>query len=321
MNPDPGRVPAKACFCALLLASLALMGRAQEAQKSREMAFRGAVKVEWVLVPVIVKGPRGYVRGLQAKHFELYVDGRRLEEPDFETGHEAPVSAVILQDLSGSIANGGKLEVSQQILDCLLDRARTGDQVSLATFGSGRLEVQVPPTSDLPAVRQAKGQWVPHGTTALHDAIAWLPDLGASGDSWKHVAILVTDGVDNASALPASTARNLVRQAELPVYVLGLDTGSPFALDPQGRKLYRFADVLNLLAHETGGRYASIRWESEVAAACSAVVDDLRHQYVLSFPTVADGTQAHHKIEVRVRGKRRKVAFRRGYVGGPPSGP
>ncbi len=303
------------------MALLASSGNAQKPQGFSETAFHGTVDVHWVLVPIIVKGPRGYVRDLQSKHFEIYIDGRRLETPDFATGREAPVSTIILQDLSGSIANGGKLEVSRLILDCFLDRAQTGDQMALATFGSGHLEVQIPPTQDLPTLRQAKDQWMPHGTTALHDAIAWLPDLETSIDSLKQVAILITDGVDNASALEASTARNLVRQAELPVYVLGLDTGSPYALDPEGHKLYRFADVLNLLAYETGGRYASIRRKSEVDAACNAVVDDLRHQYILSFPTVVQGDGSYHKIEVRVRGKRRKVAFRRGYVGGIPARP
>ncbi|MCB1036755.1 MAG: VWA domain-containing protein, partial [Acidobacteria bacterium] len=206
-------------------------------------------------------------------------------------------------------------------LGCFLQKARLGDRLSLATFNSGRLEVEIPPTGDFNALRQAMEQWQPYGTTAAHDAVAWLPDLETAGESWKHVAILVTDGVDNASALPASTARSLVRQAELPVYVIGLDTGSPFVLDLDGSKLYPFADVLNLLAFETGGRYSPIRWESEVPAACAAVVDDLRHQYVLSFPTRGDGKRVSHEIEVRVRGKRRHVAYRRGYIGGAPAPP
>ncbi|MCB1032975.1 MAG: hypothetical protein KDD47_03970, partial [Acidobacteria bacterium] len=75
---------------------------AQEKEGSRNLSFGSAVDVEWVLVPVVVRGPRGYVQGLEPKHFELYVDGKRIEGPDFETGRDAPVSAVILQDLSGS---------------------------------------------------------------------------------------------------------------------------------------------------------------------------------------------------------------------------
>lgn len=283
------------------------------------MTFGTSVEIRWVLVPIVVKKKVGYAQGLGSGHFELFVDGKRVQDPDFEKRQDAPVSAVFLQDLSGSIANGGKLAVSRRIFDCFLDLGRPGDRVSVATFGGGHLKVQVPPTADFHLLRKAPQGWEPWGTTALHDAVAWLPDLKAPEQGTKRVALLVTDGVDNASTLSPEEARELVRRAELPVYVLGLGTGSPYVLDPEGNKLYRFADVLNLLAHQTGGRYETFSPESRVRSLCRSIVDDLRHQYVLSFPTSNREKDRYRSIEVRVRGKSHKATYRRGYVGGPPA--
>jgi len=287
--------------------------------ESEKLTFGSSVEVSWVLVPVVVRGKSGYQTGLKAKHFELWVDGKIVPNPSFETGQGAPVRTLFLQDLSGSMANAGKLEISQRILECFLGRARPADQFSIATFSGGRVEVQIPPTSDVSLLQQAKEAWEPRGTTALHDAVAWLPDLTTEIEHAKRVAVLVTDGVDNASLLAPEKARELVRQAELPVYVLGLHTGSPFVLAPGGEKQYYLSDMLNLLAHFTGASYTSVGSQLQGRLACSSILEDVRHQYVLSFPTRGGPERRFRPIEVRVKGRNRHVAYRKGYLGGPPT--
>jgi Ca-activated chloride channel family protein len=128
---------------------------------------------------------------------------------------------------------------------------------------------------------------------------------------------LVTDGVDNASSITPDEARELVRTAQVPVYVLGLDSGSPYQLDDQGKKVYRYADVLSLLAATSGGRYFSISSTEELNVALAAIREDLRHQYVLGFAT-GDGSDRFRRLEIQVPGKR-AVLFRRGYTGPPPA--
>ena len=59
-------------------------------------------------MPVIVKGPSGYLNGLEREDFDLKVDGRSIRFPDFEPRGEAPWSLVFLQDLSGSMGVGGR---------------------------------------------------------------------------------------------------------------------------------------------------------------------------------------------------------------------
>ena len=153
--------------------------------------------------------------------------------------------------------------------------------------------------------------------------MASLPRISLEGRNPKRFAILVTDGVDNASRLTPEQARAIVQDAQLPTYVLGLTTGSPYELSTEGKKIYRYADVLSLLAAVTGGRYYSISGTEDLQQALTAILDDVRHQYVLGFST-GDGAVRFRKLQVEVKGNdksRRTVVFRRGYKGTPPAEP
>jgi Ca-activated chloride channel family protein len=282
--------------------------------------FEEEVAVGWVLVPVVVRGRGGYVRDLAAGDFRLTVDGRPVPIRQFERRAEAPWSVVVLQDVSGSMAESGKLEASRQALGLFLDRAIPGDELAVASFAGGATQVEVPFTADLGAVREAMDAWEAYGITALHDAIARLPEIASAARHPKRAALLVTDGVDNASLFSPAQARETVRHAELPVYVLGLSTGDPFVLDPAGAKLFRYADALNLLASLTGGRYHAVAGPEDLKEACAAIADDLRYQYVLSFPTAPSGKTAFHRLTVEVPGRRNlRILTRAGYDGTPPA--
>ncbi len=282
--------------------------------------FGDEVSVGFVLVPVIVRAPGGgYANHLRQQDFTLRIDSRKVAVESFERRAEAPASIVFLQDLSGSMATGGHLAQSREIVRYFLDHALAGDEFAVATFAGGAERVEVPFTADRGAVRRNIDGWEPYGVTALHDAVARLPETALAGRNPKRFAILVTDGVDNASTLSPAEARDIVRAAQIPIYVLGLGSGDPYSLLPGGQKTYRFADVLNLLAYETGGRYYPLAGEEDLQKALAAVAEDLRHEYVLGFST-GEGKARYREIEVDVAGRNRSVLFRRGYKGPPPTG-
>lgn len=284
-------------------------------------AFKEQLAVRYVLVPVVVRTRSGYANNLDEKDFRLLVDGRPVRIESFDRRTEAPTSLVFLQDLSGSMDTGGKIDLSRQAVRFFLDRALPGDEFALATFASGHGQVEVPFTGDAAAVREAVALWKGYGTTALHDAVAWIPEISNEGRNSRRFAIVVTDGVDNASLLAPEQARAIVRASQVPVYVLGLGAGSPYLLSRTGEKVYRYADVLNLLAAVTGGRYFPVAGQAELGKALSAIADDLRHQYVLGFST-SEGESAYRKLRVELKkgGDRMTVVFRRGYNGPPPAG-
>ena len=89
-----------------------------------------------------------------------------------------------------------------------------------------------------------------------------------------------------------------MRQAQLPVYVFGLESGDPYAVAKPGEEIYSYADMLNLLAHMTGGRYFAIASPDDMKEACASVAEDLRYQYVLGFETQGTGKNAFRAIQV-----------------------
>jgi VWFA-related protein len=283
-------------------------------------SFQAEVSVGLVLVPVVVRSGAGFAKNLDRKDFRLLIDGKPVPIESFERRSDAPASVVILQDLSGSMASGGKLEKSRNVVRFFLSQELPGDEFSLATFASEGLQVDVPFTTNTTTLSEAISAWEAYGTTALHDAVARMPQISLEGRNPKRFAVLVTDGVDNASKMTPEEARAIVQEAQLPTYVLGLEAGNPYELSAEGKKVYRYADVLNLLAAMTGGRYYSINGAEDLQKALTAILDDVRHQYVLGFST-GDGAVKFHKLEVVVEGKdRRTVVFRRGYKGTPPAG-
>jgi Ca-activated chloride channel family protein len=300
-----------------LLAVLAA-GAAAQPTPPTPPSFADEVSVGYILVPLVVRSGAGYADRLDQDDFRLLVDGKPVRIDSFERRADAPASIVFLQDVSGSM-EGSSLEASRQVVRFFLDKAMQGDEFAIATFAGGDGQVDVPFTSDLGALREAVSGWKGYGTTALHDAVAWVPSISNEGHNPKRFALLVTDGIDNASRIDPEQARDVVRRAQLPVYVIGLGSGSPYELTDQGEKMYRYADVLNLLAATTGGRYYAISHVDDLPRALTAILDDLRHQYVLGFPT-GEGKSRQREVTVEVKSGDRTVLFRRGYKGPPPAG-
>lgn len=305
-------------------------------RRSGPATFADRVDVSWVLVPVVVRAAGGYVGELVRKDFRLSVDGRAVPIESFDSSHDAPTSLVWLQDLSGSMANGDKLEASRSAFRYFVERALPEDEFAIATFASGLIEVEVPFTSDREALLEASRRWEGYGTTTLHDAVSFLPEISDQGRHRKRAVVLVTDGVDNASVLSPAESRLIVRQARLPVYVLGFTTADPRDLrrlrwladdeeeeaesaEADLEESFHFARLLHRLARATGGRFLWVTDPAEIEHGAGAVLDELRHQYVLGFPA-RQKPRKYREIEVKVERRRKaELLHRQGYYGGLPA--
>lgn len=300
----------------LLLFVVGLPARAAAADRaagpqSGARGFIDEIAVAWVLAPAVVRSHSGYVSGLSRDDFRLRVDGRSVPIASFDSGIEAPVSLIYLQDLSGSMASGGKLAASRRALGDLVAVARASDELALASFAGGRLSVDVPFTAAREVFAEAMELWHPYGVTALHDAVAWIPEIGDEGRHAKRAVVLVTDGVDNSSTIAPEDARRTVEEARLPVFVLGLGAA--------GGGEGTYAALLAQLALATGGRYFAVADPAAIGEAIAAIVADLRAQYVLGFPAADGGPRHYRRFEVDVRGRGLEVVHRIGYHGGPPA--
>jgi VWFA-related protein len=67
----------------------------------------------------------------------------------------------------------------------------------------------------------------PEGSTLLYDAAAEAIRRVARGPAESKAVVLVTDGVDTGSMVAFDALRELARRAEVPVFSIGIDAGSP----------------------------------------------------------------------------------------------
>lgn len=319
--PRPCRTPPLLALLAPLALAVVAPAAGQPPRVDSAAAFSEEVSVGWVLVPFTVRNRRGFVADLEPREVRLLADGEPVTPGSFERGAEAPLELVLLQDLSGSMALGGKLEASRRAVDCFLDRLRPGDRYALASFAGRSLSVEVPFTADRTAGREAAAGWRPYGVTALHDAVARLPEIRASGRA-AGAAVLVTDGAENASRIEPDEAREIVRHARLPVYVLGFTRQRLAAADaddaPNDDGDEDYASILRRLAAASGGRYLPVAAAADLDAGCHSVIEELRSRYVLGFPT-AGGDSRWRRLELRVDRRGVEIRSRAGYHGPPPA--
>jgi Ca-activated chloride channel family protein len=192
-------------------------------------------------------------------------------------------------DVSGSMATedmaGGytRLQVVQKVAGDFI-RRRHGDQVGLILFGT-QPYVQAPLTADLDTVHQFLQEaaiGVAGQQTAIGDAIGLAlkrlrDDKGAAGAEQQAgsrqgdtapaqiagstrgggtVLVLLTDGGNNAGAMPPEQAAKLAADAGLRIYTIGVGAAAQrgfFGLGGGNEDLDE--DTLKAIAQTTGGAY------------------------------------------------------------------
>jgi Ca-activated chloride channel family protein len=172
-------------------------------------------------------------------------------------------------DVSGSMATedmaGGatRLRVVQSVAGRFID-GRRGDRVGLILFGT-QPYLQAPLTSDLTTVHRFLNEAVVGvaGTeTAIGDAIGLaIKRLRAETSEpqaapGQTVLILLTDGENDAGAMPPLEAARLAAQSGLRIYTIGVGAAPEsgfFAMGGGNSDLDE--DTLKSIAKETGGQY------------------------------------------------------------------
>jgi VWFA-related protein len=147
------------------------------------------------------------------------------------------------------------------------------------------------------------------GGTALYDAIYQACKEKFLKDRPDHptrkAIVVVSDGEDNQSEVSRAQAIEMAQRAEVIIYAISTDdTG----LVLRGDK------VLSQLAEATGGRAFFPFKMKDVARSFSAIEDELRSQYVVSYkPADFDADGRYRSIEISSYKKDLQVRARKGY--------
>jgi Ca-activated chloride channel family protein len=253
------------------------------------------------------------VEDLARTRFTITDQGEPQEIVTFERG-DVPLTAVVLLDVSASMS-GFELDLALSSSRAFVEGLETLDQAMLLLF-SDRIIRSTDFTGFREVLSTALSDVTATGATALNDHLyVGLKQLERR--QGRRVVLLLSDGVDSASALSMADVLRYAESSPALVYWLrlprpGADISSAW-LDVEGYR--EELSGLEELVKSSGGRVLDLADVSEAASAFGAVLEELRGQYVLGYyPSNRTDDGAWHTVKVKVTGSGFKVRTRQGYI-------
>ena len=150
----------------------------------------------------------------------------------------------LILDVSGSMRESNKIGIVKSIVQEFIE-ARKDDKLALSVFGDFAY-VAVPLTFDKNSLldllsRLDAGVAGAH-QTALYEALYLSSNIFKTSTSKNKIAILLTDGMDNAGTIPIDVAIRTAQKYQIKVYTIGVGGSGDY--NP---------NVLQTIAKETGG--------------------------------------------------------------------
>lgn len=291
-------------FCTLLAINALLPIRSLAQAPAEEDVIR--VSTDLLLFPIRIRDKRGQaVRGLTQSDLSLRDKDHVTSGLYFAPGADR-VALVFALDQSGSLRE----IISQQHDAALALFGRFSDRSSIAVLRFAETPSIVAPFGrDSDAARAAFSFAAgANRRTAIFDAAAKalqmfddLPRVRAE----RHIVILISDGLDNASQTKGSAVIDAALNKRVSFYVIHLPLFEPRA----GRLAVRSPSKgFRELAQQTGGKYflvgdadAALKLDrnNDLTPVFQAIEEDLRSQYLLGFyisETARDGRR--HRFSV-----------------------
>lgn len=268
------------------------------AQEPPAAVFRSAVDVVSITAVVRDRHHR-VVTSLGAGDLQVLDAGEQQNIVDFRSNTTAPASVALLVDGSGSMRLGMASDAARRISTAVLDSLdATRDDAALMTFDRRLITVHGF-THDFPRLRASLDTIEAFGSTSLYDAIAGTAGIVGDRAQNRRAVVVLTDGTDTGSAYAPDAVSRIASSIDVPIYIFALgDTVNP-------------AGALAELARETGGDLIVANTPRLVDAGIRRLVEELRHQYLISFRANAfDGLR---RVQVVAMRKDLTVRTRRWY--------
>jgi VWFA-related protein len=190
-------------------------------QSGHEPTFTAATRT--VRVPVSVLDHSGEpVLGLLEKDFKIAEDGK-FQGVTLFSSERRPLRLALALDMSRSMEN--KARQVEEALKHFIDLLEPADEVLVMVFND-HLRIAQDFTSDRELLGRVLDSLEPEGGTALYDAAYEAIRRVAEGPAESKAVVLVTDGVDTVSSIAFQDLREYARRSEVPVFSIGLDSGS-----------------------------------------------------------------------------------------------
>ena len=244
---------------------------------AQQPAFRAETRL--VVIHATVRNPRGeLVTNLERDAFRVFESGKRQPITLFRRD-DIPVSLGLLIDNSGSMR---LLRSKVEAAAVALARASNPqDEIFVLNFND-KANLDVPFTSHVADLEAGIGRVDSIGGTAMWDAIDRAQSyLSERGTRERRVLVVITDGIDNASAATRDQIEKQAEQRDTVIFAVGLfgDEGRV----KQGRH------ELDRLADRTGGIAYYPAGIDQIGEVALEIPRQIRNQYTIAY---APGNQA-----------------------------
>jgi VWFA-related protein len=226
------------------------------------------------------------ITGLDAQAFEVKEDDQVVAplRVDSVVESQEPVATALVIDVSGSMADNGKIDSARGAATAFLDTLGARDSAAVISFADS-VNVVHAYSSDRDALKGALASLQAKGDTALYDAIGQTAQLQGALPQRRKVLLILTDGADTRSQTSLETAIDAARQAGVAVFAIGL-----------GDDVNR--DVLEQIAG-SAGQAVFVSDPTQLRDTFVSVGDRLRRQYVLEYVSGVRADNRSHGLLVK----------------------
>jgi VWFA-related protein len=243
------------------------------------------VDVAAVQVPVIVTDAQGrFVKGLKRESFTLLEDGRK-QRIDTVIDDSLPLELIATVDISASMEPA--MADVRSAVKRLLAKLRAGDTTTLLGFNE-TIFVLAEREGDATLRDAAVEALVPWGGTAFYDAT--VKSLEIVGDkAGRRGVIIFSDGDDRHSVGRRDESLRTIEEGQVVVYTIGFGDGQSA----------QFRETLKAFAEASGGRAFFPRRAEDLDAAFASILEELSHQYILSYISDVPADGAWHTLSIQ----------------------
>jgi Ca-activated chloride channel family protein len=231
-----------------------------------------------VLIPVTVTDPLNrFVTGLDRENFRIFEDKSEQHLTHFAS-EDAPLSVGLVFDTSGSMGN--KLDKSRQAVAQFFKMANPEDEFFLVEFND-RPQLVMDFTTRLEEIQNKLAFTQSKGRTALLDGVYMALHKMKKARNPRKALLIISDGGDNSSRYTESEIKNLVREADVQIYAIGIFE----TMSARGRTAEELngPGLLNEIAEQTGGRHFPVENLNELPDIAAKIGIELRNQYILGY--------------------------------------
>jgi Ca-activated chloride channel family protein len=249
-----------------------------------------------VLIPVTVTDPLNrFVTGLDQESFKVFEDKAEQKVVSFGS-EDAPLSIGIVFDTSGSM--GPKLERSRQAVSEFFKTANPEDEAFLVEFND-RPDLVTPLTHNLEEIQNRLTFTQSKGRTALLDGIYLALHSMKKANNPRKALVVISDGGDNSSRYTESEIKNLVKEADVQIYAIGIY--EPAVSRGRTPEELSGPGLLTDISEPTGGRHFIVENLAELPDVAAKIGIELRNQYVLGY-TPSNGSRdgKYRRVNVKV---------------------